>query len=302
MSLDYCLQGTFSEDDKSVVSNWIKKELDDMAVENDDVFVQYIMVMISSGKTMGEISGELEAFLGNPESEQFTEKLSNMLKPIENAKGSTSTTGLIASTDSSKRSRQSASQKSSKNTADKNSALDTPLSSSRGQQQKAPQGRLIQSALKSTLKPPQPSSNKRQKDSGIEVTSTGFTTNKRSRPSGDKPQQRTHGESTGMPGMGMFDPSMMAQQMDSYAQMMGFESSAAMMEFYNMSMMSMMQSGHMNAPHPPGSGRWPDGGGRFRGRYLMYFIHQFLPYALTLLIAEAHRVEVFVVVDLVVVR
>lgn len=64
-------RGDFSDEDKATATAWVKKTLGDMSLENDDIFVQYIIVMISSGKSMSEISTELEAFMGDQESSDF---------------------------------------------------------------------------------------------------------------------------------------------------------------------------------------------------------------------------------------
>lgn len=284
MSLNYFLKNGLSEDNKSTISAWIKGALDAIAVESDDVFVQYIMVMVNSGKTMSEISVELEAFLGNPECAEFVEKLGNVLRPLDVSNpsaapekvnrvaklgGNTKSSGNSENT-SNKLLQTERSVKNSRDATDRSAVLDAPLSTGRVHAAKPPQGRLIQSALKDTLQPQQPSNSKRRNSGNLEETSTGFTTNKKNRPPAIGPHSSAPPPPNGAPAMNMmFDPTMMAQQMESYAQMMGFDSSASMMEFYNMSMMSMMQQGGMSgswAGPAAGAGRWHDTGGRFRGR------------------------------------
>ena len=276
VTMEYSVQNSLSEESKTEISAWIKDALDEISVENDDVFIQYILVMISSGKTMREISVELEAFLGNPESNEFVLKLGDMLRPMDISVKSSNMVKIGGSSKSPNNANMNQSLKSDRSSSGSrkgNDRLDGPLSSGRTTVGKQPQGRLIQSALKSSLQPQNNSSNKRRGEG--DSAPTGFTTNKRNRandaqqrppaPSGT-PQHPPHAP-VGMPQMGMFDPAMMSQQMESYAQMMGFDSSAAMMEFYNMSMMGMMQGGPMGGQWaPPPLGRGYEGRGGFRGR------------------------------------
>ncbi len=73
--MDYFVQSyPLSEETKAVVAAWINTTLNDMSVECDDVMVQYVLVMINGGKTMQEISVELDAFIGKPECDQFALK------------------------------------------------------------------------------------------------------------------------------------------------------------------------------------------------------------------------------------
>ena len=60
-----------SDSEKAQISDWIKSTLESMDVECDDVFGQYVLVMVIGKKTMAEISSELEAFIGHPECNDF---------------------------------------------------------------------------------------------------------------------------------------------------------------------------------------------------------------------------------------
>ncbi len=63
--MDYSNQRDLSEDEKKYLQSWLKESLE-LA---DDVFLEYIIVMIQNGKTMAEIGTDLEAFIGDNASE-----------------------------------------------------------------------------------------------------------------------------------------------------------------------------------------------------------------------------------------
>ena len=265
--MDYSVKSTLDENARKEISTWIKQTLDEMEVENDDVFIQYIMVMISGGKTMHEVSVELEAFLGNPECEQFVTSLGEMLKQIESASKPTRIAKLKTSSETSSNAAMSRPLNSSRKGSgqkDKAEALDSPLSSSRTQKAgDRQQSRLLQSALRTSLQPQQQNKQKRHIENTNENRG-GFKTNKKNKMSSESASSVP--QPSGMPGMS-FDSAMMAQQVDSYANMMGFESSAAMMEFYRMSMMGMAQGAPMGGQWvPPRGGGWNEGRGGYRGR------------------------------------
>jgi hypothetical protein len=308
-AMDYGVQSTLGEDDKKAISTWIKSTLDEMEVENDDVFVQYILVMISSGKPMGEISAELEAFLGTPECNNFVESLGNMLQPLDTA-AAAATKSTPESSNSPKNDPLGGSLgagRGKKGAAAGRSAMDAALSS--GRQGGPPAGgaaerpkpaermksRLLQSALKPVAQPQQGAgfqTNKRRLENNNDAPRAGFQTNKRNRSGDDRQQQQQQRQQGGRPApapasasafasaaaspanggpmsgpmTGMMDPAAMAQQMDACAHAMGYESSAAMMQFYNMSMMSMMQGGGGQWAPPQGAGRGHEGGRGYRGR------------------------------------
>ena len=72
--MDFSLQTSLSEDGKKEVGEWIKTTLESMAVDCDDVFVQYVMVMVTGAKTMEEMASELEAIIGQPEALDFVSR------------------------------------------------------------------------------------------------------------------------------------------------------------------------------------------------------------------------------------
>lgn len=64
--MDYHIERDLNENEKLSISNWLKNSLLEYMDECDDVFLEYVMVMILNGKTMSEISTDLEAFIGEP--------------------------------------------------------------------------------------------------------------------------------------------------------------------------------------------------------------------------------------------
>lgn len=64
--MDYSIQRDLNEQEKLYISNWLKNSLLEYMDECDDVFLEYVVVMILNGKTMLEISTDLEAFIGQP--------------------------------------------------------------------------------------------------------------------------------------------------------------------------------------------------------------------------------------------
>ena len=60
-----------SEEDKEQINAWLGTTLSKVMGESDDVFIEYVMVMIVNGKTMQEISVDLEAFVGEPACSEF---------------------------------------------------------------------------------------------------------------------------------------------------------------------------------------------------------------------------------------
>jgi hypothetical protein len=64
--MDYSNGRDLTENEKSQISSWLKEALLEYMDECDDVFLEYVMVMILNGKSMSEISADLEAFIGEP--------------------------------------------------------------------------------------------------------------------------------------------------------------------------------------------------------------------------------------------
>lgn len=59
---------------KEQISEWLKEKVRLFLDEDDEVFLEYIIVMISNGKTMGEIKAELMTFIGEEGSEELSER------------------------------------------------------------------------------------------------------------------------------------------------------------------------------------------------------------------------------------
>lgn len=64
--MDYLINFDLNENEKNEISKWLSEILLEYFDECDDVFIEYILVMIINGKTMYEISNDLEALIGEP--------------------------------------------------------------------------------------------------------------------------------------------------------------------------------------------------------------------------------------------
>jgi hypothetical protein len=64
--MDYQNDRDLTEQEKSHISSWLKESLLEYTDECDDVFLEYVLVMVLNGKSMSEISSDLEAFIGEP--------------------------------------------------------------------------------------------------------------------------------------------------------------------------------------------------------------------------------------------
>lgn len=63
--MNYSINCELSENIKKNITKWLNNTLlEYMEEECDEVFIEYILVMIINNKTMKEISIELEAFIG----------------------------------------------------------------------------------------------------------------------------------------------------------------------------------------------------------------------------------------------
>ena len=69
--MDFSNTRELSDDDKEKITNWLTTYLSKVMEESDDVFLEYVMVMIVNGKTMQEISVDMEAFIGEPACTEF---------------------------------------------------------------------------------------------------------------------------------------------------------------------------------------------------------------------------------------
>jgi hypothetical protein len=65
-------------EDKDAINAWLGTTLTKVMGESDDVFIEYVMVMIINGKTMQEISVDLEAFVGEPACSEFALRYANI--------------------------------------------------------------------------------------------------------------------------------------------------------------------------------------------------------------------------------
>lgn len=69
--MDYASTKPLGDQEKETVKSFVKNSLTNLMGECDDVFLEYVMVMILNGKTMGQISAELDAFIGEPACSTF---------------------------------------------------------------------------------------------------------------------------------------------------------------------------------------------------------------------------------------
>ncbi len=59
---------------KDSIKLYVKNSLIEIMGECDDVVLEYVMVMIINGKTMEQISNELETFVGEPACSDFAKR------------------------------------------------------------------------------------------------------------------------------------------------------------------------------------------------------------------------------------
>ncbi len=66
--MNYIFAGNWNEEVKGTICSWIKEKLTKMMPEPpEDLFLEYILIMIGNGKNMDEISHELRDFFGDEE-------------------------------------------------------------------------------------------------------------------------------------------------------------------------------------------------------------------------------------------
>ena len=77
--MDYSFTKTFSESQRAKIGSWVQGKLIEIIGECDEVFLEYVMVMVANGKTMGQIRGELVAFIGEESSTDFSLRLLHII-------------------------------------------------------------------------------------------------------------------------------------------------------------------------------------------------------------------------------
>lgn len=86
MALNYSFTGEWNAATKIIVGNWVKQKLtvvqDGEAPE--DLFLEYIIVMIGNGKRMQELSHELQDFIGEEKANNFANDLGFFLQSLPN--------------------------------------------------------------------------------------------------------------------------------------------------------------------------------------------------------------------------
>jgi hypothetical protein len=84
MTLNYSFLGEWSSSTKDLVGKWVKQKLtlvqDGEAPE--DLFLEYIIVMIGNGKKMQELSHELQDFIGEQKAIDFASDLGVFLQSM----------------------------------------------------------------------------------------------------------------------------------------------------------------------------------------------------------------------------
>ena len=161
MSGSYSFTGEWNSATKDAVGKWVKQKLtvvqDGEAPE--DLFLEYIIVMIGNGKRMQELSHELQDFIGEKKANDFADDLGQFLQSV------TSHEPVVPVADVQIQLKPAATPKASKD------VLEGGLQSSRSSvslNQKS--SRVLDSALRSTNLT---SSNKRtQPDLSKQVTAT----------------------------------------------------------------------------------------------------------------------------------
>ena len=69
--MEFAYTRELSEEEKEKINSWLSETLLKVVGESDEVLMEYVMVMILNSKTMGEISDDLEAFVGTPTNSEF---------------------------------------------------------------------------------------------------------------------------------------------------------------------------------------------------------------------------------------
>mmetsp|Transcript_17958 Transcript_17958/g.17279 ORF Transcript_17958/g.17279 Transcript_17958/m.17279 type:complete len:549 (-) Transcript_17958:1375-3021(-) len=87
MPLSYAFTETWTNSIKDLVREWVKVKLtvvqDDGTVDApEDLFLEYIIVMISNGKQMQELSQQLRDFIGEKNADEFAAELGTYLRTL----------------------------------------------------------------------------------------------------------------------------------------------------------------------------------------------------------------------------
>eukprot|EP01041_Mallomonas_annulata_P011060 gene11060-23121_t len=134
--MEYAYLKSFSDVQKPIITKWVKDKLTEVTGDCDDVFLEYVMVMVANKKTMKQIGDDLIAFVGDDASNEFAKSLG--MKLLEMEKESTSSEASIKPIGSTRISSKVVSKASIEpNAGSKNAGHGT--------------SRLLQSALRSTI-------------------------------------------------------------------------------------------------------------------------------------------------------
>ena len=162
MSLNYSFTGDWNGETKESVGKWVKEKLtviqDGEAPE--DLFLEYIIVMIGNGKRMQELSHELQDFIGEESANDLAADLGAYLQSIPSPVVKLQVVPLVV---------PAAAVKVVKTAKD---ILDGGLTSSRSNGPAQQKSRLLDTALRSTT-----SSHKREpslRDSSSRISSENF--------------------------------------------------------------------------------------------------------------------------------
>lgn len=87
MSLNYAFTENWNNSIKELVRTWVREKLtvvqDDGTVEApEDLFLEYIIVMVSNGKQMQELSQQLRDFIGDENADEFASDLGIYLQTL----------------------------------------------------------------------------------------------------------------------------------------------------------------------------------------------------------------------------
>lgn len=98
MTNKFSFQGDMTVDFKDKIASLVRSKLRDMNNgDPDDLFVEYIVTMVSNSKTMSDISNELKEFMPSDAAIEFTDELGIQIQYMVQEQAEMKTLKLLAS-------------------------------------------------------------------------------------------------------------------------------------------------------------------------------------------------------------